>query len=140
MTQCDECGSGESGWQHLVAELAAVAAVVAVAAWVYGQDWMRDMMREELRVDPLGARVSLSAMAGLVAGVPVHFVGWGMAERIRKNRLGLAAVRQRLRKRGRRNTGCRWCGCANGDGERKGERLQHAGGSAAVQDTGAGGP
>lgn len=140
MTQCDECGSGESGWQHLVAELAAVAAVVAVAAWVYGQDGAWDMMREELRVDPLGARVSLSALAGLVAGVPVFFIAQCVAALCREIRLDRAAVRQRLRKRGRRNSSCRWCGCAKGEGERMGKRLQHASGSAAVQDPGAGGP
>ena len=110
--RCDECSGCEVGWAHLAAEIAAVAAVAAVAAWVYGHGEMWDMMGEELRVDPRGAQASLSALAGLVAAVPVYFVAESMAGYIRKNRLDMAAARRRLRGMGRDRGSCRWCGCA----------------------------
>ena len=112
---CDKCGMDSSGWPYLAAHLATICAVAATALWVYGIGEAWDVFRDAQAVEPWwGVQAILaisSALAGLLVGIVVFFVGEGIADKWSEMRPSWSAVRRKLRKLRSNGRNCRWCGC-----------------------------
>lgn len=134
-SNCDYCGKAIAGWPYSAATIAALATIVAVAAWTYWQIEALEMVNDSIDRAPWDVRPGMALMggiAGLLAGLVVYadaritiFYGREMVA-VR------AAVRRAVRGGGRK---CRWCRHCAGHGRECCGGRQSSGGRAA--DSGA---